>query len=64
MSELKHLNEVMLNLKKSFKDLRVSLLKTFDGEYFLKVRLKNVCYHLKFLNKNVCFQGGEHRVGS
>ena len=38
MGELDHLNEVLMKINENFKDLNASLLKSLNGEYFLKVK--------------------------
>ena len=38
MGELDHLNEVLIKINENLKDLNVSLLKSLNGEYFIKVK--------------------------
>ena len=38
MGELDHLNEVLIKINENFKDLNVSLFKSLNGEYFIKVK--------------------------
>ncbi|XP_023346782.1 zinc finger protein 567, partial [Eurytemora carolleeae] len=50
MGELDHLNEVLIKINENFKDLNVSLLKSLNGEYFLKVETAELDLSLLYTN--------------